>query len=88
MKQIQNEKILKRFKRAKYFYENLDQFNNQLNDLIKPELIEFICSEEFQLFLFNFDFNGSLSTTLNLENQFFEQLSNLDFIIFPNEEIQ
>ncbi len=62
-------------------YSNLDKFGDQLNDFIKPELIY---SKEFQLFLFNYDFNSS---TIDLSNELFEQLSNFDSIIFPNEDL-
>ncbi len=81
IKEIRNETILKRVKRAKYLYSNLDKFGDQLNDFIKPELIY---SKEFQLFLFNYDFNSS---TIDLSNELFEQLSNFDSIIFPNEDL-
>ena len=86
MKQMKSEQILKRLKRAKYLYENFDKFDDQLNDFIKPELIHLIYSEEFQLVLFNSDFNSSLSSTFHLPNEIFQQLQDLDFITFQNED--
>jgi hypothetical protein len=92
IRQIKNQTIIKRLKRAKYLSDHIDQLKDELNQFIQPQVIHLLSSDtlriQLDLFLSSNQLNSITTEDRKQLFQQLEELSCLDSIIIPEDHLK